>query len=70
MAKRNVGAVTLRDDFALRALQGVLVTVSTVDGLRYMNQAVGEKRGPITSKRGIARLAYEMADAMLAEREK
>lgn len=70
MAKRNTTTPTLRDEFALRALAGVLVTVASRDGVEYLERVVGGKRGPISSKRAIARLTYDMADAMLAERAK
>jgi hypothetical protein len=46
--------MTLRDDFAAKAMQGLLSAHNPM----------------ITDTNGIAEAAYEMADAMLAERSK
>jgi hypothetical protein len=62
------GGKTLRDDFAMAALQGLLSAVTAqacVDAVCENAKANG-----ITLKAQFAKAAYEYADAMLAERSK
>lgn len=56
-----VEGMTLRDYFAAAAMQAV---ITEAEGLRE----VAAEEGPVT--RTAARMAYQMADAMLAERAK
>ncbi len=57
--------MTLRDYFAAKVVHGAMANSSVIDAL-----SVGAKAAGIKPAARIAMLAYEFADAMLAERAK
>lgn len=57
--------MTLRDAFAMAAMQGMLADRETI--LRFTEECHKEMIGPEV---GMAAAAYGMADAMIAERNK
>ena len=76
MAIVNATGMTLRDWFAGQALKGIIEHLSWVELIAMHMEEDGEdKREPTPQqewavKEGIAKAAYKLADAMLAERER
>jgi hypothetical protein len=58
--------MTLRDYFASKAMQGLIKEIQILD--RYFNEAEIDGREKITA--AVAEIAYDYADAMIAERNK
>lgn len=62
--------MTLRDYFAANAMAGVLQTCTTDEGAKMLERVVGAPYEPPNGLKWMAARAYQLADAMLAERSK
>jgi hypothetical protein len=67
-APKRRGSSELRDRFAGEALHGVIVTCASTEGVMQLQVVLGKRRG--NGRAWMAKLAYQMADAMLVERAK
>lgn len=65
-AKTKAGAKTLRDDFAMAALDHATSVYAKLT-VPELDRVMGRKN--YSKDEAVARLAYSMADAMLAARE-
>jgi hypothetical protein len=64
LSKTQFTGISLRDHIAINALHGILSIMKDWDLLSYGDYSPEED----TPKKEIARVAYEIADAMIAER--